>query len=318
MSRWTYRHGLHELGKGLYAYLQPDGSWGWSNAGLVRDGEEALLVDTLFDRHLTADMLAVMRDATGLSPRDIGTLVNTHANGDHTYGNGLLPEAEILASEAGAREMEEVPPEVLANMMRMAPELGAYFVHCFGRFDFEGLETRTPTKTFSGRLPVSVGDKRVELIEVGPAHTRGDVLVHVPSDRVIYTGDILFIDGTPIMWEGPVENWIAACDLILSLDLEAIVPGHGPITDKAGVARVRAYLVHVEAEARKRHEAGLDWKEAARDIALGDYESWLDSERIAVNVATLYRGFGAFDTAPPIGEVWGLMAELEQRARRRR
>lgn len=314
-GRWAYERGLHELGNGLYAYLQPDGSWGWSNAGLVTDGGEALLVDTLFDARLTEEMLRAMSDATGLLPEDIATLVNTHANGDHTYGNGLLPEAEIVASATSAAEMSEVPPEMLAAFMKAAPGMGAvgaYFAQCFGAFDFENVAPRLPTRTFERMLSVEVGAKTVNLLEVGPAHTRGDVIVHVPEDRVVYTGDILFIDGTPVMWEGPVENWIAACDLILGLDLEAVVPGHGPITDKAGVGRVRDYLAYIDAEARRRCEAGLSWQEAARDIALTDYESWLDNERIAVNVATLYRGYGALEARPDIAELFGMMAELKR------
>ncbi len=61
--RFAYTKGLHEIGGGSYAWLQPDGSWGWSNAGLVADGEASLLVDTLFDLPLTRDMLGAMRDA---------------------------------------------------------------------------------------------------------------------------------------------------------------------------------------------------------------------------------------------------------------
>ena len=105
MTAWNFAKGLQETGSGIYSYLQPDGSWGWSNAGLIVDGDASLLVDTLFDAPLTRDMLKVMQDATGISPEQIGTVVNTHANGDHTHGNGLCTHAEIIASEAGAREM---------------------------------------------------------------------------------------------------------------------------------------------------------------------------------------------------------------------
>ncbi len=88
------------------------------------------------------------------------------------------------------------------------------------------------------------------------------------------------------------------------------MPGHGPLTDVRGALAVRDYLVYVRDEARKRFDAGLDRREAALDIALGDYSAWLDSERIAVNVTTLYREFG--DTSPPPGplELFELMAEL--------
>ena len=307
-----FSRGLSDLGNGIYAYLQPDGSWGWSNAGLVVDGDQSLLVDTLFDLPLTEEMLTAMRDATPAAAR-IDTLVNTHANGDHCYGNQLVGDAVIIASQASAAEMAEVSARTMAELLENADSLGetgAFFRRAFGAFDFSGIEIVPPNRTFSGELTIQVGDKAVQLIEVGPAHTRGDVLVYVPDDRVIFTGDILFIDGTPIIWEGPVENWIAACDRIAGLDLEAIVPGHGPITDRAGVRAVRDYLVFVRDEARARYDAGMPAADAARDISLGEFSRWLDSERIAVNVHTLYREFSGDTKRASALELFGLMAEL--------
>ena len=106
--------------------------------------------------------------------------------------------------------------------------LPAFFARCFGAFDFAGIELTPPEQTFSGELALRVGETELRLIEVGPAHTRGDTLVHVPGARVLFTGDILFSGAHPIAWAGPVSNWIAACDRILAMELETIVPGHGP------------------------------------------------------------------------------------------
>ncbi len=317
-ARWTYQKGLHDIGNGLFAYLQPDGGWGWSNAGLIVDGEQSLLVDTLFDMKLTAEMLASMRDAAGVAGPDINTIVNTHANGDHTHGNGCCPKAEIVASEASAREMTEISAAMLSQIMSAAPgmgDTGAYLSEIFGQFDFAGVQERLPTRTFSGTLDLQVGDKPVKLIEVGPAHTAGDVLVHLPRDRAVFTGDILFIEGTPIMWAGPVSNWIAACETIMAMDVDVIVPGHGPITDKDGVRRVSEYLSYIDREARKRFDAGMDLREAVQDIALGEYASWGDAERIAVNVDTLYREYRGAGDPTPVTELFGLMAQV-RKARR--
>ncbi|MDG2050840.1 MAG: MBL fold metallo-hydrolase, partial [Myxococcota bacterium] len=85
----AFRKGLSDLGFGNWAYLQPDGSWGYSNAGLITDSGESLLVDTLFDLPLTRSMLDTMADATPAA-RCVDVLVNTHANGDHCYGNQLV------------------------------------------------------------------------------------------------------------------------------------------------------------------------------------------------------------------------------------
>lgn len=314
-SKWTYQKGLHDIGNGLFAYLQPDGGWGWSNAGLVVDGDQSLLVDTLFDMPLTTEMLSAMQDATGLAGADIQTVVNTHANGDHTHGNGCCPGAEIIASEASAKEMEQVSAAMLAQIMSAAPgmgETGAYLQEIFSPFDFGGVRERLPTRTFNQRLDLRVGDKPVELIEVGPAHTAGDVLVHIPGDRVVFTGDILFIDGTPLMWAGPVANWLDACERICAMDVDVIVPGHGPITDKSGVRRVADYLRYIDIEARLRFDAGMDVNEATRDIALGDYANWGDAERIAVNVDTLYREYKGGGEPTAVTELFGRMAAIRR------
>lgn len=303
---------LRELDSGAYAWLAKDGSWGWSNAGLIVDGDQSLLVDTLYDLSLTGDMLKAMRDVEPCTT-SIGTLVNTHANGDHCHGNELVTGANIIASEASALEMGELPPEAMAALMATAKDMGhvgEYFLHCFGQFSFDGITYTPPTKTFKGEMDLSVGNKPVQLIEVGPAHTRGDVLVYSPVDKSVFTGDILFIDCTPIVWEGPISNWIAACRRIEAMDVNHIVPGHGPITDRHGVARVREYLEFVEREARTRFDGGMSAADAARDIVLGEYADWGESERIAVNVDTAYREFEAQAQRTDIFELFRQMAEL--------
>jgi glyoxylase-like metal-dependent hydrolase (beta-lactamase superfamily II) len=319
--RAAFKKGLVELNPGAYGYLQPDGGWGLSNAGLIVDGDQAMLVDTLFDEPMTAEMLTTMHKATGFAAPDIQHLVNTHGHGDHTYGNALLENAAIYASASSAREIEAVTPALLARMKLAgaAGQLGIggqYFAEVFAPYDFAKSRGKAPTHTFTGKHEIAVGDKRVALLEVGPAHTIGDVLVHCPADRTVFTGDILFIDSTPLMWTGPLSNLLRACNLILELDAEYIVPGHGPLTDRAGVRRVQDYLVYIDREARKRFDAGLSAEEAARDIALGDYAAWGDSERIAVNVDTLYRSYSGDTTAPDALEIFGRMGRIAADRRR--
>ena len=308
-----YEPGLHDVADGCHAYLQPDGGWGWSNAGLVVGDGASLLVDTLFDLDLTARMLETMAPAVLTAP--IGTVVNTHANGDHCYGNQLLGGTEIVASSAAAEEMGEVPPALLAGLVAAEGEVGDLFRSFFGEFRFEGIELTLPTRTFDGRLELDVGGRAVELIEVGPAHTRGDVLAHVPDARTIFTGDILFIGGTPIVWAGPLGNWVAACDLILDLDVEQVVPGHGPVTDKAGVVEVRDYLTFIDREATARFEAGLDAWEAARDIAReiagGAFADLGERGRVSVNVETVYRTLDPNRPPPNVVELFRRMAVLD-------
>lgn len=287
----AYERGLHELGDGLYAYLQPDGTWGWSNAGLVTAGGTSLLVDTLFDLSLTRDMLDAMQPVTDRNP--IAQAFNTHGNGDHWFGNALLPDGIPIVATAGAIEDMRAAPAALVNVLfnelDLGPEFDAFAARAMRKFDFASVTERLPTESFEGRHELRVGDRDIHLIQLGPAHTRGDAIAHVPDASVVFTGDILFIEGTPIMWAGPVANWLAACDRIIELGARVIIPGHGPVTDESGVRDVQRYLTYVRDEAKARFEAGMDETAAADDIDISDFRDWGDPERIATNVATIYR-----------------------------
>ena len=136
-------------------------------------------------------------------------------------------------------------------------EAAEFALACFGGFDIGSVQLTLPTQTFGGQLDLKVGNRRVELIEVGPAHTKGDVVALLPVERVVFTGDILFIGSHPVIWEGPISNWIAACDRLLSLDVDVIVPGHGPLTDKNGVRETRAYWVDILDAAKRGLAVGV-------------------------------------------------------------
>jgi cyclase len=209
-----------------------------------------------------------------------------------------------VASRACLEEMQEHKPDALVARFTNWRELGdagAFLHEVMGsRFDFSGIEYTPPTEVFDDTLTLHVGSKEVQLTTVGPAHTRGDILVHVPADRTVFTGDALFVGGHPVVWAGPFGNWIKACELMLSWDIETVVPGHGAITDKGGIRRLKDYLEYVYAEARKRFDAGMSDLDAAKDISLAPFEGWLDSERMIVNVHSAYREFskaaGPIDT----------------------
>ncbi|MGO9488598.1 MAG: MBL fold metallo-hydrolase [Solirubrobacteraceae bacterium] len=311
MTRRSYERGLAEVGDGVHAYLQPDGGWGWSNAGLVSDGSSALLIDTLFDLDLTGAMLAEMRRAVPAAAR-IETVVNTHANGDHCYGNQLLGEARILASERTAAEMSELPPAAMAALVQQAPAmgtLGEFFLHCFGSFAFDGIELALPTETFAGELTLRVGSRELRLIEVGPAHTRGDTVALLPEQRVLFSGDILFNGAHPIAWAGPVSNWIAACERIEAIDPVAIVPGHGPLAEVADVRELRAYFEYLYERAGAAHAAGLTPLQAAREMALDRWADWGEPERLVVNLANIFSELSGTEPPNPL-EAFQAMADL--------
>lgn len=331
---------LHELGNGIFAYTQLPGSWGWSNAGLITDGDQSLLVDTLFDKKLTAEMLESMRRASQAAAR-IGTVVNTHGNGDHCYGNALVAEAEIIGTPGCVEDLREAPPSRNQLLIRAAGIIGGLgaggrvlgkvlnavgidrvalladaapmATSLFADFDFTNNDVVLPNRTFERELTLTVGDKRVELIEVGPAHTLGDAVVWIPEDRTLFTGDILFKDAHPVIWEGPVSNWIAACERLLDMDIETVVPGHGPLTDKSALRETQQYLEALTKQARSRYDAGMSVEDAAYEVVFEEFDHWIDAERVYVNVHTLYREFSG-DTEPAdILALFAGMARLQAR-----
>ncbi len=311
-----YEEGLYGLNGEVYAWLVPNGSWGESNAGLVVGDGASLLVDTLWDLNCTHQMLDAMRPLMQVAP--LKHVVNTHADGDHWWGNQLVGEAEIIASTAACDEMRHIQPQSmillgkfgrLLSALRLfgADKVGHWFHNMVAPYDFGEVRLTPATRTFQGELRLDVGGREVHLIEIGPAHTEGDILVHVPDARVLFTADILFIGSTPVMWAGPVENWLAALDRILGMEIDAIVPGHGPITDKAGVRQVKAYWEYLSTEVPRRYAAGMSAPQAAYDIALDDgfarlpFANWNSPERIMTNVHTMYRHLqGRLDPLKPL------------------
>jgi cyclase len=188
-------------------------------------------------------------------------------------------------------------------------DAGAYLRDIFSPFTFDGIETVPPTTTFDGELDLRVGDRAVRLIELGPAHTAGDVVAHVPDADLLFTGDLVFHGGHPIVWAGPVAHWIEACDRMLTLGATTVVPGHGPLSDRACIEDQRGYLEWLVAEGTPRLEAGMSPLDAARDMAGGPYDGWGESERLVVNLTSLARDLGQ-EPAADVLTLFGGMASL--------
>jgi cyclase len=302
-----YPEGLFDLGSRAYAWMVPNGSWGESNAGLVVGDGEALLVDTLWDMSFTGEMLEAMRPVAGAP--GITHLVNTHSDGDHTWGNALLADSVRIMSVACDAEARELKPASMALLgrlgkaasvlgLRKLKKSGGYLYHMGAPYDFGKAGFAGATRTFQGELTITVGGREVRLLEVGPAHTRGDTIVYVPDARTVFCGDIVFNGCTPAMWAGPVENWIAALDRIDGLEIDIVVPGHGPLCGRDGVTKVKEYFEFVQREVGARFEAGMQATEAAYDIARSrdfsrhGFATWDSAERIMLNTHVAYRHLG--------------------------
>lgn len=288
-----------------HAFLQGDGSWGWSNAGLVVGEREALLVDTFFDLALTRRLLAAVGETAGVPIR---TLVNTHHNGDHCYGNQLVQGATIVGHRNCRDEMVRGGPPTLLAGIRDAPgDSGAigYLRRVFAPFDFSGIEIVPPQVVFDDEHSVALDGRELRLLHFGPGHTLGDIVVWVPDEGVLYAGDLLFCGSTPLVWEGSLTNWMRAIDAMAALGPEVVVPGHGPVTDVDGLREMRGYLERVVALGRGLKAQGFEPLEAARRFDPGPYRAWLDSERIVLNFMRLWL---ELDGQPPETRVDAMQA----------
>lgn len=317
-AKVPYTRGLHEVGDRVWAWTLPDGGFGWSNAGLVTGDGASLLVDTLFDLPLTREMLDAMRPITDGAP--ITDALITHSNGDHTHGNQLLGSGVRII--AAADTAEEIAHDTTADQLvtiqvaDLGPATTRFVRDRFGYFDFRGIEIRNADETFDRELSIDVGGRRVDFLNLGPAHTAADSVVHVPDAGVLFGGDLLFIGCTPIVWNGPIANWIAACDTMIALDAPTVVPGHGPVSDPDGIRAVRDYFVYITEQTDALYAKGLSFVEAIDAIDLGEYASWLDCERVVVN---MYKRYCELDAETPAQEVLGLVVmQAEWLAKRQR
>ena len=262
---------VEEVSPGVYAYIQLDGSWGLNNTGFITGGDSVAVVDTCFTEARTRAFLQAMRGITDLPVR---TLVNTHHHGDHTHGNYLLPGASIVGHElcrqtvidTGLTTLHPLFPNVVWGELELAP----------------------PFITFQDRLDLYVDDLKLELHYMGPAHTTNDTVIWVPERRLLFTGDLAFNGGTPFVAMGSIAGSLIALERLRAFGAVTIVPGHGRVCGPEVLDRMDDYLRYVQDKAKDAYAAGLSPLDAAREIDLGRFEHWHDSERIAGNLHRAY------------------------------
>jgi cyclase len=284
---------LCSLSPSTWAWTHNRTDWGYSNSGLVASQGEALLVDTQFTLDATRKLLAAVEEICPV--QQVGIVVSTHQNADHTWGHQLLPQAEIVTSEMSADgRCHEMGPEELALLASSPSPAGAaaYVVEHFGHFDFSGISVMPPTRTFRGHEEIKVGGTVVELIDLGAGHSAGDVAVHVPDERVVFAGDALFAEAHMVVWSGSLSGCITACQTLLDSGADAFVPGHGPLLSRAGVTAIRDQLCRVRDAAGACARRGMPLVDAARLIKASHAGTWAHPERLFTQVAAVYAEAG--------------------------
>ncbi len=272
---------VEEVSEGVYAYIQPDGSWYINNTGFIVGSHGVVSVDSCStERRTRAYLDAIVRT----SDQPVRTLLNTHHHGDHTHGNYLFDGATIVAHEWCRREMMATG---------LPSNLGVWT-----DVEWGALELAPPFLTYRDEVVVWVDDLRCELRHVGlPAHTNNDSIVWIPDRSVLFSGDLLFSGCTPFVLMGSVTGAIEVLQTVLKpLEARTIVPGHGPIGGPAMIDEVLAYLQFVLTTAEEGLAAGLSPLAAAQAADLGPFGELLDPERI---VGNLHRAYAELNGAEP-------------------
>ncbi|CAH0355574.1 MBL fold metallo-hydrolase [Aquabacterium sp. CECT 9606] len=303
----NFAEGLYELAADTFAWLVPNGSWGETNLGLVRCGDQSVLIDTCWDLHFMREMLSHAAPILKVAP--VRHVINTHADGDHCWGNQLFADKAITATHASAAQMHRHPPAQLralkwgSALFQRLPvgnidALGRYMGDMLRPYRFKGVTVQAPNQTFSGTTTIDVNGVVLRLIEVGPAHTDGDCIVHVPEREVVYTGDILFVGVTPVAWAGPVAQIVSALRQVQSLHAKVIVPGHGPLATLADVQLQIDYWDWLQSTLQPLAQRGISPHRASRACLQSKafresaFARWLAPERLFTSACTLYREWG--------------------------
>jgi cyclase len=273
-----------EVAPGVFAFIQLDGSWGLNNTGFIVAGDHVVAIDTCFTERRTRGLIEAIRGRAG--DRDVRTLVNTHHHGDHTFGNFLFPNTNIIGHE-------------LCREMVLREGFAAH--RLFAGVDWGDITVNPPSVTFTDRLELWAGDTRIELIFVGPAHTTNDVVAWLPDQRVLFTGDVVFNGGMPFALAGSIAGWLDAISTVRALGAETIVPGHGAICGPAVFDDIDAYLLLVQDAAKRGFDAGVAPLEVARGLDLGRFADLLDGERLASNIHRAYSELRGEPRGVPLG-----------------
>jgi len=283
---------VREVSAGIYAYIQPDGTWWINNTGFLVGPQAVISIDSCSTQRRTR---AYIDAIAAVTPVPVRTVLNTHHHGDHTFGNCMFPGAAIVAHErARAEAIAFGPPRALPFWD--GPDWGE-------------LSLDPPFVTFTDQIAVHAGDLRAQVRYVGtPAHTTNDSIVWIPERSVLFCGDLIFNGGTPFLLMGSVRGAIEVLEnVVRPLGAQTIVPGHGPVFTESGpIDATLDYLRFVQDAAARGRAAGLSPLQAARETDLGRFAGWADRERI---VGNLHRAYAELGGAAP-GAAIDILAAL--------
>jgi cyclase len=278
---------LQRLARGIHAWI---GAGGDSNSGAVETPHGLLVIDSQQHLELAHRFREALRSQID---QPLRMLVNTHYHFDHIGGNTLFAEEiPIVAHEntrrklkalmdtrsEGSNAVTDLPTiaalfygENIQELVRQSDPAWQWIVRRFSRPGFQKLLLQPPSNTFADRLTVHLPHDRVEMVYHGPAHSAGDVTVHVVNQKVIFLGDLFFQGRVPWIGDCDLDGWIAVLDGILRMDLAIVVPGHGVPTTLKELAAFRDLLKSLRDAVAAAISAGRSEDAAVQEVRLPEY-----------------------------------------------
>jgi glyoxylase-like metal-dependent hydrolase (beta-lactamase superfamily II) len=289
----------------VYTWIGVNGD---SNAAAVETVDGVVAIDAQQTMRLANQFRTALQGALG---RRVTCLVNTHVHLDHTAGNAAFADVSILAHERTRAIMERdlgASRDGAWSITALAPKLRLFFgsniqdlvapgtaeetwfITRMSGPDYDTIVLREPTETFADRLSFACAGDRLRLEYWGPAHCDGDLVIWLPAAKVAILGDLMFHGRFPWLGDCDLDGWIERLGQVLRLDVDKVVPGHGPVASLKDVADFRALLMALRAAVMAAIKSGLSEDAAARDVMLPRYSAMPRyREWMPFNVRAAYR-----------------------------
>jgi glyoxylase-like metal-dependent hydrolase (beta-lactamase superfamily II) len=301
-----------------------------SNAVVIVNEEDVVLVDSHSTPSAAAALLRQVREITS---KPVRVVINTHFHWDHAHGNQVYGTGveiighdftrRMLASGASRRGRSydmfigSLPSQIAQLRTRVAqtpegPDRTTLQRQLASQerylADTDAVVPTPPTTVVRGRLVLTRGSREIHLLFLGRGHTGGDLLVYLPRERVVATGDLLTA-GPAYLGDGYFADWISTLDALRRLEFDTVVPGHGDaFAGKTRIDHFQAYLRDFLAQVRRLHAEGLSAEEAARRIDLRSHaEHYPTIREVGILSHGVYRAYDELDgrlSDPPGPQPW--------------
>ncbi len=299
---------LEETVPGVYAAIVKPGMGALGNAAILDLGNQTLVFDTFYTPTAAAGLREAAEQLTG---RKVSYVVNSHRHGDHVHGNQVFKDAAIVSTRK-TREMMATMNQNFLDQMRAQPdypkqmeknleqekdprrrkdmetqlgEMKVFFA------DLPSLQLRLPDLTFEDKLVFHGSKRSAELLTFGGGHTTSDAFLYLPEEKILLIADLVPVNSHPMVAQGNLLEWIAILQRVESLEIQKIVPGHGPVGTFADIVAMRQYLE----ELKELAETAVKEKRSAEEISKTQqpekYASWRMASGFERNLKAIFEQF---------------------------